>query len=148
MRTTITGMSDTTPSAPRKGSATVTLHTSTLVAGAGILVALVAAAVALALAHWDTGAIVGLLTAIIGVGAVALGQLDHLARVRDEQREQSATLATIDRRTNGELDARIAAAVASALGTNKITPAAAAAGEPTLSSGQSTPDSGTERLAA
>lgn len=110
----------TTPSPtppPAQPPRTVAVHSTTLVAASVVLVALIGAGVALALAHWDAGAIAGLLTAIIGVAAVALGQLDQLAKSRHEQAQNTATLAVIDKRTNGELDARIASAVTAALNT-------------------------------
>lgn len=92
------------------------LNTATVVATLGLVVAILAAAVALAFAGWDGTAILGLLTALGGVGGVAVTLLDKLTNVHRVNVEQSteiaaqgSEIATISRRVNGELDARIEA---------------------------------------
>lgn len=85
------------------------LNTATLVAALVLIVALLGAAVALAFAGWDGTAILGLLTALGGVGGVAVTLLDRLTNVHRVNVEQTGQLDTISRRVNGELDARIAA---------------------------------------
>lgn len=95
------------------------MNTATVVAATVMVVALFAAAVALAFAGWDGAQIAGLLTGVAGVGTTVVMLLDKLVTVQRVNVEQSTQLQTIERRTNGELDARIkagseAAAVAAA----------------------------------
>lgn len=73
------------------------------------------AATAVALARftgWGSGeilAVLGILAGLGGGAAVAGGVAGRVDELHAETTSQSQTLATIDRRTNGELDARIAA---------------------------------------
>lgn len=81
----------------------------------GLIAVLGGIAVALAtMAHWDAGAILGVLGILGGIGggaAVAGGVSGRVDQIQQETRDQTATLDTVARRVNGELDARIAAAV-------------------------------------
>lgn len=87
----------------------------------GLIAVLAGAAIALAtLAHWDAGAILGVLGILGGIGggaAVAGGVAGRVEDVHDETTAQTKTLNTIERRTNGELDARIANAMEEAAET-------------------------------
>lgn len=79
----------------------------------GLIAVLGVIALALAtLARWDAAAILGILGILGGIGggaAVAGGVSGRVDEIAAETTAQTATLQTIDRRTNGELDARIAA---------------------------------------
>lgn len=79
----------------------------------GLIAVLGGLAVALAvLAHWDAAAILGVLGILGGIGggaAVAGGVSGRVEQLQQETQAQTSTLQTIDRRVNGELDARIAA---------------------------------------
>ena len=78
----------------------------------GLIAVLGGIALALAtLAHWDAAAILGILGGIGGGAAVAGGVVGRVEQLQEETSAQSSTLATIDRRVNGELDGRIATAV-------------------------------------
>ena len=81
----------------------------------GLIAVLGALAVALAtLAHWDSGAILGVLGILGGIGggaAVAGGVAGKVDDVHAETTAQTTQLNAIERRVNGELDGRIAAAV-------------------------------------
>jgi len=81
----------------------------------GLIAVLGGIALALAtLAHWDAAAILGILGILGGIGggaAVAGGVVGRVEQLQEETSAQSSTLATIDRRVNGELDGRIATAV-------------------------------------
>lgn len=95
------------------------MNTATVVAATVMVVALIAAGVALAFAGWESGSIVGFLAGLAGVGGTVVALLDKLVTVQRVNVEQTQQLTTIERRTNGELDARIragseAAAVAAA----------------------------------
>lgn len=87
----------------------MTVNTVTIVASAALIICLIAAAVALAFARWTAGEIIGLLSAVVGLAAVLLPLLDKAINLHRESGEQTATLRVIDKRTNGELDARIQA---------------------------------------
>lgn len=93
----------------------ISLNTVTVIAGAALFFALVMAGVALGLAGWEPAAILGFLTGLAGLGAIVLPFLDKLINVGQETRNQTATLNTINRRVNGELDARISSVVEEAL---------------------------------
>lgn len=99
-----------------------TVHTPTAIAGAVVVVALIGAAVALAFAHWQTASIIGLLTLLAPIAVGLVIQIDQVSRTRQTQADQGASIATVERRTNGELDARIEAAISRAL-TATQTPA-------------------------
>lgn len=81
----------------------------------GLIAVLGAVAVAMAaLTAWDSAAILGLVAVLGGIGggaAVAGGVAGRVDELHAETTAQTGTLATIERRTNGELDARIATAV-------------------------------------
>lgn len=81
----------------------------------GLIAVLGAIAVVLAtVAHWDAGAILGVLGILGGIGggaAVAGGVSGRVEQLQAETTAQTRTLDTIGHRVNGELDARIAAAV-------------------------------------
>ena len=79
----------------------------TVIMAGVVLVAVIAAGVALAFAGWDAVQIIGLLGALVGVATPLLALLDRVVSVHRENIEQSQTLDVLDRRTNGELDARI-----------------------------------------
>lgn len=96
-------------------TATATGHTLTIVAGLVVLVCLVGAATALAIAGWDSGAILGLLTGIAGVAVPLLAAVKSLGDLRHATDQQTVTLAKIDHQTNGVLTDRIHAAVHKAL---------------------------------
>lgn len=87
----------------------------------GLIAVLAAVAVALAtLAHWDPGAILGVLGILGGIGggaAVGGAVAGKVEEVHAETTAQTETINTIERRTNGELDARIAAAMEEAAET-------------------------------
>ena len=78
----------------------------------GLIAVLGAIAVALAtLADWDAAAILGLLGILGGIGggaAVAGNVAGKVDQVHAETAAQTDTINTIERRTNGELDERIA----------------------------------------
>lgn len=64
--------------------------------------------------RWESGEILGLVGILAGIGggaAVAGGVSGRVDRIAAETTEQSSTLQTIQRKVNGELDERIAAAV-------------------------------------
>lgn len=86
-----------------------------------LIAVLGAIAVALAaLAHWDAAAILGLLGILGGIGggaAVAGGMAGKVEQVHAETTAQTKTINTIERRTNGELDGRIANAMEEAAET-------------------------------
>jgi hypothetical protein len=90
---------------------TPTGHSLTITAGLLVLACLIGAAVALAYAGWDSGAILGLLTGITGVAVPLLAAVKGLVDMRKESHEQTQTLAKIDHQTNGALDARIESGV-------------------------------------
>lgn len=72
------------------------------------------------LGHLDAGTIIGVLGVLAGIGggaAVAGGVASKVEDVHAETVDQSHTLRTIERRTNGELDQRIAAAMEEAAET-------------------------------
>jgi hypothetical protein len=79
----------------------------------GLIAVLAAVAVALAvLTDWSPAEILGLLGLLGGIGggaAVVGGVSGRVDDVLNETVGQSQTLDTIERRVNGELDARIAA---------------------------------------
>jgi hypothetical protein len=79
----------------------------------GLIAVLAGVTVALAtLAHWDSAAIIAVLAILGGIGggaAVAGGVSGRVDEIAAETTAQTQTLATIDRRTNGELDRRIEA---------------------------------------
>lgn len=67
-----------------------------------------------ALTDWGPGEVLGLVGVLAGVGggaAVAGGVVGRVEQLQQETTAQTATLDTVARRVNGELDARIAAAV-------------------------------------
>jgi hypothetical protein len=73
-------------------------------------------AVALALAGWPAGDVIAVVAVLAGIsgGAIAgtaavSGVQQQVAAVQAETSAQTTTLETIEHRTNGELDARIAA---------------------------------------
>lgn len=87
----------------------------------GLIAVLAATALGLAsLAHWDPAAILGVLGILGGIGGGAAvtnavaGRVDEVHRETQTQTQtlsdQTATLDTVARRVNGELDGRIAAA--------------------------------------
>ena len=86
-----------------------------------LLAVIGAVVVALAgLTDWGSGeiiAVVGILGGIGGGAAVAGGMSGRVDQVHAETTAQTQTLATIERRTNGELDQRIAAAMEEAAET-------------------------------
>lgn len=86
------------------------MNTVTIVCGASLVACLLIAAVALGLAGWETGAILGLLAGVLGIATPVLALLDKVTNVQRETGEQSHALGTISRRVNGELDARLDAA--------------------------------------
>lgn len=90
-------------------------HTLTIVAGLVVLVCLVGSATALAIAGWDSNAILGLLAGIAGVAAPLLAAVARLSDLKTATDAQTRTLAKIDHQTNGVLDARIHHAVHKAL---------------------------------
>lgn len=79
----------------------------------GLIGVLAAVTVALAaVAHWDSASIIAVLAILGGIGggaAVAGGVSGRVDEIAAETTAQTQTLQTIDRRTNGELDARIEA---------------------------------------
>lgn len=86
----------------------------------GLVAVLGALALGLAsLTHWDSGAILGLVGVLVGIGggaAVAGARaetVDRIGETADQIHEETAaqtdTLGTIARRLNGDLDARIEA---------------------------------------
>jgi hypothetical protein len=79
----------------------------------GLIAVLAATAVTLAtLARWDAAAILGVLGILGGIGggaAVAGGVAGRVDELRVETTAQTTQLGTIERRVNGELDARIEA---------------------------------------
>jgi len=79
----------------------------------GLIAVLSAAAVALAtLADWDPAAILGALGVLGGIGggaAVAGGVSGRVEQLQADTAAQTTQLGTIERRVNGELDARIEA---------------------------------------
>jgi hypothetical protein len=81
----------------------------------GLIAVLAAVTVGLAaLTDWGSGEILGLVGILGGIGggaAVAGGMSGRVDEVRAETAAQTTQLNTIERRVNGELDARIAAAV-------------------------------------
>jgi hypothetical protein len=87
----------------------------------GLIAVLGAIALALAtLPKWDPAAILGILGILAGIGggaAVAGGMSGRVDEIAAETTTQTATLNTIERRTNGELDARIAGAMEEAAET-------------------------------
>lgn len=80
----------------------------------GLLTVLGGVVVALAtLTDWGSGEILGVIGVLGGIGggaAVAGGVAGRVEEVHAETLAQTKTLDTVERRTNGELDARIAAA--------------------------------------
>lgn len=82
----------------------------------------IVAAVVIALAiftDWGSTEIMGVAVGLAGVaagttigGSIASGVRDRVEEIKTETGQQSATLATVARRVNGELDARLHAAVA------------------------------------
>jgi hypothetical protein len=91
----------------------------------GLLGILAATAVALAsLTTWGSAEIIALVGILGGIGtgaavggAVAGGVSQRVDQLQAETTAQTGTLATIERRTNGELDQRIAAAMEDAAET-------------------------------
>ena len=87
----------------------------------GLVAVLAGAALGLsALAHWDPAAILGLLGILAGVGggaAVGGAVASKVEDVHTETTAQTDTLATIAKRVDGELDARIAAGMEEAAET-------------------------------
>lgn len=80
----------------------------------GLLAVISGVVVALAtLTDWVSGEILGVAGLLAGIGggaAVAGGVAGRVEQVHAETTAQTQTINTIERRTNGELDARIAAA--------------------------------------
>lgn len=75
---------------------------------AGVVIALAT------LTGWGSGdilAVIGILAGIGGGAAVAGGVAGRVEQLQQETTAQTATLDTVARRVNGELDERIAAAV-------------------------------------
>lgn len=83
-------------------------HSITTFTGLGVLFCLIAAAVALAYAGWDSGAILGLLTGITGVAVPLLAAVKSLTDLKHATEQQTVVLAKIDHQTNGVLTDRIA----------------------------------------
>lgn len=79
----------------------------------GLIAVLAGTAVTLAtLAHWDAAAILGILGILGGIGggaAVAGGVSGRVEQLQADTAAQTTQLGTIERRVNGELDARIEA---------------------------------------
>lgn len=113
-------------------------HTQVLVIAAVFLTLIIGAGVGLALAGWKAEAIIGLLTGLVGVGAVALPLLDRVMTVDRKQDTQQASLARITEQTNGGLDRRILDNVNTALdarfGTSKASMSATSTDTPSVSS--------------
>jgi hypothetical protein len=81
---------------------------------AGLVVALAT------LTDWGSGEILGVLGVLGGIGggaAVAGGMAGKVEEVHAETAAQTQTINTIERRTNGELDGRIASAMEEAAET-------------------------------
>jgi uncharacterized protein HemX len=87
----------------------------------GMIAVLAAVAVALAtLAHWDSASIIAVLAILGGIGggaAVAGGVSGRVEQLQAETSAQTTQLGTIERRVNGELDARITAGAERAAST-------------------------------
>lgn len=87
----------------------------------GLIAVLAATGVALAtLAHWDAGAILGVLGILGGIGGGAAVGGAVAGKVEDVHAEtvaQTETINTVAKRVNGELDERIAAAMEEAAET-------------------------------
>lgn len=79
----------------------------------GLIAVLAGTAVTLAsVAHWDPAAILGVLGILGGIGggaAVAGGVSGRVEQLQADTAAQTTQLGTIERRVNGELDARIEA---------------------------------------
>lgn len=86
------------------------VNTSTLWAAVCLLVAVIGAGVALALSGMETGAVIALLTGLVGIGGGLVAVLDRMTTVQRINAKQDQKLETIERRVNGELDQRIATA--------------------------------------
>jgi len=99
----------------------VRINVQTLWLGVVVLALFVSAGVTLALAGWSGTAILGFLSALGAVVSVVFPLFDRLVELVRKQDAQTETLATIDRRVNGELDARIEAAVRQAMGGATVT---------------------------
>jgi hypothetical protein len=83
------------------------VHPVALVAGAVTALSVVAAVVVLSLAGKQPDEIGALLAAALPLAGLLLAGLDKLSKTLDLTRAQTETLAAIDDRTNGKLDARI-----------------------------------------
>lgn len=85
----------------------------------GVLAILAGTTVALsALSHWDAPEIIAAIGVLSGIGAASAvggaitnGVSQRVDQIQQETTAQTETIQTIERRTNGELDARIAAAM-------------------------------------
>ena len=88
-----------------------------LAAGVAVFLALLAAFVLLTLNHMDTAGLVALGAPVVG----ALLVTGHVSKVTSEQ---NATIAKIDKQTNGVMDARIRDGVQTVLRDNGLIPAA------------------------
>lgn len=78
--------------------------------------------VAMALTDWGAGDVLAITAVLGGIGgsvvtgsAITSGVASRVDQLQAETSSQSRTLETLDRRTNGELDARIAAGARSAV---------------------------------
>lgn len=97
------------------------LNTITVIASAACFALLLAAAVALALAGWDTAAIIGLLTAVAGPAGILMIVVDRLISIQWETRRQTPMLQSV---SNGSMSALITKIVEDALERRfgKVTP--------------------------
>lgn len=94
----------------------------TVIAAIVAVLGVIAAVVVLSLAGSDPGEVALLVAALLPTAGVLVTLVDRASKVLDETRHQSRVLSAIDHQTNGSLDDRIAAAVASAL-ENRFGPA-------------------------
>lgn len=86
-----------------------------MIAGALVLVGLIAAGVTLGLQGWKSEQIVGLLVAVGTAGGGLLQVLNKLSSVQQATADQNAVLATISHNTNGVLSAKINSAIDAAI---------------------------------
>lgn len=89
-------------------------HT-TIWAVAAVLVAVIVAAVGLSYTGMEAGAILALLSGLLGLGVPLVALLDRVTTVQRVNAIQDRKLDTIEERTNGGLEPRIKSAVGEVL---------------------------------
>lgn len=97
------------PAAPAPRHKQFTVSTMTIALGGALLVLLIAAGVALGIAGWQSGEILGFLTSLLGLSLPLLVAVEKLINLGQSTRDQDGQLGAIRTSLNGEMDARMRA---------------------------------------